>query len=90
MDPTHFLELLCASTGLAAGDAAENKDTNHCPYPTDVLVEGQAINKANQVHIQRWLDDDTCYEKSFLRKRNMDGQKEKLFSQKLPLHGHKK
>ena len=47
MDPTHFLELLCASTGLAAGDAAENKDTKHCPYPTDVLVEGQAINKAN-------------------------------------------
>ena len=40
--------LLCTpGIVLAAGDAAENKDTNHCPYPTDVLVEGQAINKAN-------------------------------------------
>ena len=48
MDPTHFLELLCASTGLAAGDAAENKDTNHCPYPTDDLVEGQAINNMSE------------------------------------------
>ena len=61
MDPTHFLELffffflsfffflelLCASTGLAAGDATENKDTNHCPYPTDIFVEGQAENKTN-------------------------------------------
>ena len=48
MHPTHFLELLWASTGLAAGHAAENKkDTNHCPYPTDVLVEGQAINKTS-------------------------------------------
>ena len=49
MHPTQFLELLCASTRLAARDAAENKmDTNHCPYRADVSVEGQAINKKNK------------------------------------------
>lgn len=43
------MELLCASTRLAARDSAENKtDINHRPYRADVSVEGQAINKKNK------------------------------------------